>query len=48
MENLYPTAAAMLEIAVAEARAGAEEGGVPVGAALFGPDGTLLLSLIHI
>ena len=42
MENPYPTAAAMLEVAVAQARAGAAEGGVPVGAALFGPDGTLL------
>ena len=42
MENPYPTAAAMLEVAVAQARAGAAEGGVPVGAALFGSDGTLL------
>jgi len=42
MQSSQPTAAAMLEIAVAEARAGAAEGGVPVGAALFGSDGTLL------
>jgi cytosine deaminase len=32
----------MLAVALAEARAGAAEGGVPIGAALFGPDGTLL------
>ncbi len=32
----------MLEVAVQEARAGLAEGGVPVGAALFGPDGRLL------
>jgi creatinine deaminase len=32
----------MLEVAVAEARAGLAEGGVPVGAALFTRDGTLL------
>ncbi|MET9829032.1 nucleoside deaminase [Streptomyces sp. NPDC006385] len=31
-----------LAIAVAEARAGLGEGGVPIGAALFGADGTLL------
>ncbi|MFB7502880.1 nucleoside deaminase [Streptomyces broussonetiae] len=31
-----------LATAVAEARAGLAEGGVPVGAALYGPDGTLL------
>jgi cytosine deaminase len=34
--------AAMLDIAVAEARAGAAEGGVPIGAALFDRAGTLL------
>jgi cytosine deaminase len=33
---------AMLRIAIDEARTGLEEGGVPVGAALFGCDGTLL------
>ncbi|MDQ0992359.1 nucleoside deaminase [Streptomyces sp. V3I7] len=31
-----------LATAVAEARAGLAEGGIPVGAALYGPDGTLL------
>ncbi|MEU4036227.1 nucleoside deaminase [Streptomyces collinus] len=35
-------ARAWLATAVAEARAGLAEGGVPVGAALYGPDGTLL------
>ncbi|GGL05879.1 tRNA-specific adenosine deaminase [Sphaerisporangium melleum] len=34
--------AAMLSVALEEARKGYAEGGVPVGAALFGPDGTLL------
>ncbi len=34
--------AAMLEVAVAEARAGMEEGGVPIGSALFDAGGTLL------
>ncbi len=32
----------LLEIAIAEARAGLAEGGVPIGAALFRSDGTLL------
>jgi cytosine/creatinine deaminase len=31
----------MLDVAVEEARAGLAEGGIPIGAALFGPDGTL-------
>jgi creatinine deaminase len=31
-----------LATAVAEARAGLAEGGIPIGAALYGPDGTLL------
>ena len=35
-------AAAMLAVAVAEARAGLAEGGIPIGAALFRNDGTLL------
>jgi cytosine/creatinine deaminase len=35
-------AATMLTVAVEEARAGLAEGGIPIGAALFGPDGTLL------
>ncbi|SEO32641.1 cytosine deaminase [Actinacidiphila rubida] len=34
--------AAMLAVALEEARTGRAEGGVPVGAALFGPDGRLL------
>ncbi|WP_406726120.1 nucleoside deaminase [Streptomyces sp. GD-15H] len=36
------TARAWLATALAEARAGLAEGGVPVGAALYGADGTLL------
>lgn len=32
----------MLEVAVREARLGRAEGGIPIGAALFGPDRTLL------
>ncbi|WEO96004.1 nucleoside deaminase [Streptomyces sp. FXJ1.172] len=35
-------ARAWLATAVAEARAGLAEGGIPVGAALYGPDGALL------
>jgi cytosine deaminase len=34
--------AAMLGIALEEARAGLAEGGIPIGSALFGPDGELL------
>jgi creatinine deaminase len=34
--------AAMLEVAIAEARAGLNEGGIPIGAALFDSSGTLL------
>ncbi|MGZ4437280.1 MAG: nucleoside deaminase [Nocardioides sp.] len=37
-----PDPQAMLETAVAEARAGLAEGGIPIGAALYGADGTLL------
>lgn len=33
---------ALLDVAVAEARAGLAEGGIPIGAALFASDGTLL------
>ena len=33
---------AMLAVALEEARAGLVEGGIPIGAALFGPDGALL------
>jgi cytosine/creatinine deaminase len=36
------SAAEMLEVATSEARAGRAEGGIPIGAALFGSDGTLL------
>jgi cytosine/creatinine deaminase len=36
------TAASMLEVAVEEARTGLGEGGIPIGAALFGPHGELL------
>jgi cytosine/creatinine deaminase len=36
------SAAEMLDVAVAQARAGQAEGGIPIGAALFGADGTLL------
>ena len=32
----------MLQVAVAEARAGLAEGGIPIGAALFAADGTLI------
>ncbi|MGA7887102.1 MAG: nucleoside deaminase [Acidobacteriaceae bacterium] len=32
----------MLEVALKEARAGRAEGGIPIGAAIFGPDGRLL------
>ncbi|MCP2098380.1 cytosine deaminase [Actinosynnema pretiosum] len=35
------SAADLLSVAVAEARAGLAEGGIPIGAALFGPDGEL-------
>ncbi|HLL33219.1 nucleoside deaminase [Streptomyces sp.] len=43
MEPLDPdTARAWLATAVAEARAGLAEGGIPIGAALYGPDGALL------
>jgi len=34
-----PTPEEMLAVALEEARAGLAEGGVPIGAALFGPDG---------
>lgn len=36
------TARAWLATAVAEARAGLRDGGIPIGAALYGPDGALL------
>jgi creatinine deaminase len=37
-----PEQRAMLTVALAEARAGFAEGGIPIGAALFGADGSLL------
>lgn len=37
-----PVPAELLSVAVAEARLGLREGGIPIGAALFGPDGELL------
>ena len=36
-----PTPEEMLAVALEEARAGFAEGGVPIGAALFGPDGSV-------
>lgn len=38
----HETAATWLDVAVAEARAGLAEGGIPIGAALFHRDGSLL------
>jgi cytosine/creatinine deaminase len=40
--NMMPNYEAMLEVAIAEARRGLEEGGVPVGAAIFDEFGKLL------
>ncbi|MFJ5675982.1 nucleoside deaminase [Streptomyces sp. NPDC093097] len=40
--HVQEQARAMLATAVAEARASLAEGGIPVGAALYGPDGALL------
>ena len=37
-----PDHARMLEVAIAEARQGLAEGGIPIGAALFHADGRLL------
>jgi creatinine deaminase len=37
-----PDPATMLEVAVEEARAGLAEGGIPIGGALFGADGSVL------
>lgn len=39
---MTPGPSGMLEVALAEARAGRAEGGIPIGAALFAADGTLL------
>ncbi len=38
----HPDYQAMLEVAIAEARRGLAEGGIPIGAALFHADGRLL------
>ena len=40
--HAVPTPQQMLDVAVAEARKGLAEGGIPIGAALFSVDGTLL------
>lgn len=40
--TIYATATEKLAVAAAEARQGAAEGGIPIGAALFASDGTLL------
>jgi creatinine deaminase len=42
MTPTAPEPALLLEVALEEARAGMAEGGVPIGAALFAADGTLL------
>jgi cytosine deaminase len=39
---MRPDALDLLEVAVGEARKGLAEGGIPIGAALFSADGTLL------
>ena len=39
---MIPDPRALLAVAVEEARAGLAEGGIPIGAALFGPGGELL------
>ncbi len=39
--GIMPTPDEMLAVALEEARAGFAEGGIPIGAALFGPDGSL-------
>lgn len=41
-EPNFATAAAMLSIAIEEARTGLREGGIPIGAAVFRADGTLV------
>ena len=42
MTTVYATDAEKLAVAAAEAAKGAAEGGIPIGAALFAADGTLL------
>ena len=39
---MTPDPGPLLDVALEEARAGLAEGGIPIGAALFGADGTLL------
>jgi cytosine/creatinine deaminase len=41
-EDTFVNHQAMLDIAIQEARLGLAEGGIPIGAALFHKDGTLL------
>jgi cytosine deaminase len=41
-EEGYMTDAAMLAVAIEEARTSLAEGGIPIGAAIFGADGTLV------
>ena len=41
-EQTSPDYAAMLQVAIEEARAGLEEGGIPIGAAIFRADGSLV------
>lgn len=41
-EERYTTDAAMLAVAIEEARSGLAEGGIPIGAAIFRRDGTLV------
>ena len=40
--HAFTTDAAMLQIAIEEARVGLDEGGIPIGAAIFRADGTLV------
>lgn len=42
IEDMSPSAEGLLEVALDQARLGAEEGGIPIGAALFRSDGSLL------
>ena len=42
MTQAARSTADMLAVAIEEAQAGLAEGGIPIGAGLFGPDGTLL------
>jgi cytosine/creatinine deaminase len=42
MPSSTPDYSAMLQVALAEARKGLAEGGIPIGAAIFNPSGTLL------